>query len=532
MELDLIDAARAKFPYAGTGPCDVLAGRVARNPDLIALIDYRDSRITNKELWSLVSSIAKNLSDSGIQSHSVVAVIGKNSIDYVATMFAVWALGAIFVPFDPEQPAASIARSLELIRPSHLVADPVSWDGDAAALVELAVYDEAVYLDITKLRAEEDSTCIFPHEDQWVRGQEIAALYLSSGTTGKSKACMMPADYLLWAGEEFSRAAELNSDDLVLTLGSFAHVNAIWALMGSLVNGTTHAFEQKFSLSRFWERIRATRATVFDYVGTIISLLLKQTAAIETADLAPRAGIGGAAHKQEVIEFEKRFGVPLLECYGLTECVLPIFQRKDERKVGSIGLLSEYFDSAIVDGEGAQVTENTTGVLRLRPKHRRAIFAGYWHDDASTQAAFDDEWFITGDRVSRDDEGYFIFHGRSGQVIRRRGVNLSIDEIEAVVRDYGQVKNCAAFGIPSPLSEEDLVLFVVPSSQPFDVSGFVSWLRTQVASGMMPDYLQLVPKLPMTSSERVQRTEIAGLLDRNELLAIQPTALTQRKGFQ
>lgn len=531
MELDLIDAARTRFPYAGTGPCDVLAGRVAQNPDLIALIDYSDNRITNKELWSLVSSISKNLSDSGVQPRSVVAVVGKNSIDYVATMFAVWALGAIFVPFDPEQPAASIARSLELVRPSHLVADPVSWGGDAAALAELAIYDAAVYLDITRLRSG-DSADIFPPEDEWVRGQEIAALYLSSGTTGKPKACMMPADYLLWAGEEFSRAAELNSDDLVLTLGSFAHVNAIWALMGSLVNGTTHAFEQKFSLSRFWERIRATRATVFDYVGTIISLLLKQPATIEATDLVPRAGMGGAAHKQEVIEFEKQFGVPLLECYGLTECVLPIFQRKNERKVGSIGLLSEYFDAAIVDEDGVQVAEDAIGVLRLRPKHRRAIFAGYWHDDASTQAAFAGEWFVTGDRVSRDDQGYFTFHGRSGQVIRRRGVNLSIDEIEAVVRDYGQIKSCAAFGIPSPLSEEDLVLFIVPSSQPFDVSGFVSWLRTQVASGMMPDYLQLVPKLPMTSSERVQRTEIAGLLDRNELLAIQPIVLTQRKGFQ
>jgi crotonobetaine/carnitine-CoA ligase len=319
-----------------------------------------------------------------------------------------------------------------------------------------------------------------------------------------SKGCVLSHEHLVWWGEEYCRAADLGPADLGYSPGPFFHINAWWALNGSIVNGTPHAFDIRFSGSNFWRQAEAANATLFDYVGVITTILLRRSE-MPSPKSRIRAAMGGGARAQEVKEFKERFGIQLLECYGLTECCLPIFQREGEFRLGSIGKLSEYFEARLVGPDGADAPPEGRGELWLKPLSRRVIFSGYWRRDDLTAAAFQDGWFRTGDICRKDSDGYYYYLDRQRAFIRRRGENISPFELEGIVLDHPAVENCAVIGVPADLGEEDLLLAV--QSKPgavIDPAALLHWCSERMGRFMVPRYVRVM-RLPLTPSERVER---------------------------
>ena len=221
-----------------------------------------------------------------------------------------------------------------------------------------------------------------------------------------------------------------------------------------------------------------------------------------------RAGLGGAARSDEMAAFQERFGIPLLECYGLTECCLPIYQRESELVQGTIGRLADSVDAKIVDENGEALASGHRGELWLRARDPRAMFSGYWRREDLTQAAFDGPWFRTGDICILDKQGYFHYIDRKRHFIRRRGENISAFEVEGIIFNHPDIANCAVIGVPADIGEEDILAAVqAKDGATIEPAALLSWCVGHLAPFMIPRYVRVM-QLPLTPSERVEKQKL------------------------
>lgn len=460
------------------------------------LVDPDRRSVTFAQFDALTAAAAAFLLERGVGRGDRVCTICINQTDYFAATFGAWRIGAVIVPLNHEHRGRILAQMIADADPAVVLVD----EHGREALASLEGSVEAAVESLADVASGGSASVPAPVYDP----AHPALILFSSGTTGVSKGCVLSHGYMVWSGEEFCRAGDLTPSDSVYTSGPFFHINAWWAFAGSVVAGLRHTFEVRFSASRFWERAAAAEATIFDYVGVMIAILLRRSEPIP-ATLRLRAGLGGAARPDEVEEFRRRFGIALLECYGLTECCLPIFQREHELRYGSIGKVSEHFASRLVDGEGRETADGEMGELLLKPLERRVIFSGYWRRDDLTAAAFEDGWFKTGDICRRDADGYVYYLDRKRHFIRRRGENISPFEVEGTIFDHPDVANCAIIGVPAELGDEDVLLAVQPKDGArIDPEALIAWCSERLAPHLVPRYVRVMT-LPLTPSERVEK---------------------------
>jgi crotonobetaine/carnitine-CoA ligase len=195
--------------------------------------------------------------------------------------------------------------------------------------------------------------------------------------------------------------------------------------------------------------------------------------------------------------FEERFGLRLVELYGSTDVGIPIFQPLHAPRVpGSCGKAIDAYDVRLTDG----------GELAVRPREPGLVCDGYYGMPEATAAAWRDGWFHTGDLATRDADGNYFFAGRRKEAIRRRGENISAFEVEEVVLDHPDVLDAAAYGVPSELSEEEVMVAVVPRpGRTVDPPALIAHCEALMARYMVPRYVDVLDALPRTPTEKVEK---------------------------
>ena len=331
-----------------------------------------------------------------------------------------------------------------------------------------------------------------------------AQLFFTSGTTGRSKACVFDHRYTVRQAEIFLRQWKVNEDDVLYNPFPLFHIDAsVLTLAPAIVGGCTAAIGTRFSGSRFWDEVRAFHATVFDYMGATLTMLWKQPARADDADNPVRLA-WGVPMPAFAADFEERFGLRLVEGYGLTDAGVPVYQPLDEpRRPGSCGRVIDEYELAIAsDGE-----------ILVRAKDPGLIALEYLGMPEATAEAFAGGWFRTGD-LGRLDDGWLYFIGRKKDVIRRRGENISAFEIEEVIEAHPAVLEVAAYGVPSELTEEEVMVSVVrrPGAS-LREEQLVEWCSDRMARHMIPRYVEFVESLPRTPTAKVEkyRLQAAGL---------------------
>lgn len=471
--------------------------------------------------------VAAGLHALGVRQGENVSLLLPNCITFAVLWFALAKLGAVTAPVNTAFRGAALRDAIDLVQSRLVITDTSLNAALAEVLPGLPRISQMVLADgggttgnPTAPPLQMGAVACLPYEAlrhitpsastlprPVVGFADLCLLLYTSGTTGRSKAAMIPHRFVLGHARLVIAGLGLRPDDVLYCPYPMYHLDAaVMTMAPALLLRGVAAIGERFSVSRYWDEMRAFEATVFDFMGATLTMLWKQPPSPRDREHAARLG-WGVPLPAWAPEFEARFGCRLVELYGSTEAGVMIYTPLDQpRRVGSCGRPIGPFEVALQDEDGFTLGPGATGELVIRALEPGLLMAGYYGMPEASLQAFRNLWFHTGDLLRQDADGYFYFVGRRKDMVRRRGENISAAEVEQVIESHPAVLSCAVYGVPSELTEEEVMACVVlrPGERP-DAPALVAWCALRMARFMVPRYLRFTDSLPKTPTDKVEK---------------------------
>ena len=521
---------------------------VARDPYKVYL-HYGPYQVTYQELLDYTLRVAGLFRDLGVRHGDRVCVFLPNGREVPLIWLGLSRIGAITVPINTAYRAEETAYILNNADAKVLVSHHTLMDvareaaGRCPSLDRLLVVSEGEggsdgWVDFWDLLRTATSLDPGSVEGQ-VTPEDVSMLVYTSGTTGNPKGVMITHEMYVAAGQGFATWTGSSSDDRFFTCLPYYHANSqYYSTMGSMVAGASLVLTDRFSASRFWDQVRESGATVVNFIGMMMPVLLKQPPGDGDRDNSVRLFYGSPALSEELLSgFEERFGAAVQIGFGMTETCYGTIERLGEgHRSGSSGKSRWHPDPRFhnelrIRDDSGEVSPGTVGEITIR---NPAIMPGYWRDPGRTAETLRDGWLCTGDLGWLDDEGHLYFVDRKKDVVRRRGENISSQEVENVIKRHPGVLDCAVIAVPSELGEDEVKAYVVPrdpmtplnpplargdtrgSSQgartegddatsPLTPEDVVYWCAEHLAYFKVPRYVEMRDDFPRTPSFRVRK---------------------------
>lgn len=502
---------------------ELVAARARQYKDR-TFLTFEDKAYSYQDIHELSNHVAAGMQQIGVQQGDRVAIFLPNSPDFIFTWFGLMKIGAIEVPVNTEQKGELLSYLLNNCRAKVLVTAPDLFGRIREIAGELEYLEHIVLPDRQSAEQIKEEAAgrfrtVSLEEFKQLRGEPAQVpvspadpfcFMYTSGTTGNSKGVILPHNYVIFAGDSIKHILELNEGDVNYVCLPLFHGNAqMLAIVPTMIAGGSVVLEARFSASRFWEQIRRYNVTVTNLVGSIVAILHKAPRSGEDRNHKLRAVFTAATPKQLFTEFEERFGVTIYEGFGSTECGMVLMNRKEDRKIGSIGKPAPGYQVEIFDDTDHPLKAGEIGEIVTRPLYPFIMMRGYYNMPEQTLEAFRNLWYHTGDLGYRDEDGFYYFVDRKKDVIRRRGENISSFEVERIVNAHPEVVESAAVGVPSELGEEEVKIVVVrkPGSE-LTYEQLHRYCEEKMAKFMVPRFYQWAEQLPKSAMQRIQKYKL------------------------
>jgi acetyl-CoA synthetase len=350
------------------------------------------------------------------------------------------------------------------------------------------------------------------------RSDSPSVLHYTSGTTGQPKGAQhvhgsLPAQYLTT-----KVVLDLRPDDVYWCNADPGWVTGTsYGIIGPWSNGTTQAvLDAGFHTDRWYSFLERRRVTVWYSAPTAIRLLMREgVEAVRRHDLSSLrhlCSVGEPLNAEAVIWSEKAFGRPFLDTYWQTEtgCIVITNLPGTKVKPGSMGRAFPGITAAVLDMKTHRPLERAgaVGLIALRPDWP-SLIKTYRGKPEAYASKFRDGWYLTGDRASVDEEGYFWFVGRDDDVINTGGHLVGPFEIESALLEHPAVAESAAVSRPDPVNMEVVKAFVTlkPGFAPGDdlELEIMNRIRRRLSPLAMPQEIEFVESLPKTRSGKILR---------------------------
>ncbi len=358
-------------------------------------------------------------------------------------------------------------------------------------------------------------------EIESTRSDDPMLLYFTSGTTGQPKMVLHAQRYAI-AHEVTARFAQsLSSEDLHWTVSETGWAKAAWGkLFGQMIVGA--AIIQWDTPGRFDPdglllAMQHHGVTSFCAPPTVYRMLIQQDLSKYRLTLRRCMSAGEPINPEIIKVWKDTFGLDIYDFYGQTEtvCVLSNYPFLPI-KYGSVGKPTPGHDVRIVDDEGKELAANEEGniAIYLGDGRPAGLMLEYWKDDKANESAFRGDWYFTGDRAYRDEEGYFWFVGRDDDVIKSSGYRIGPFEVESALIEHPAVAECAVVGAPDPGGVRGIVVkaFVVLTKEAEASDALTKEIQDHVkkttAPYKYPRIIEYVDELPKTISGKILRREL------------------------
>lgn len=516
----MADASQLPLPQ-------LLALRVSTEPEK-AFVFFEGTGITYREADRASWKVATYLHGRGVVKGDRVGIMLDNGPDFIAVWFGICRNGAIEVPLNTSLKGAHLQyivancgmRTLFIGRSYLPLLDEIELPGTLQVLV--VVEDEKT--PAGPLPRHAGKTCIGYGEaisapDKGFRDAELtiadaAAIIYTSGTTGPSKGVVCPYGHLLGLAIDTIDMLGMGPEDVLYDAHPLYHAHSQGqAVTVAMVANIPVHMRRSFSASGFIKDIVRYRITTAFLIGAA-GLVLKQPPSPDDQSHALRVICAVPIPMGHKTPLEDRFGVPVIDLYGMSEMGVISSNPIGAAVEGSCGVPTPRRQVRIVDELERPVAPGVVGEIMVRPLVPWATFLRYWEMPEKTVEAFTNLWFHTGDKARMDEAGYIHFAGRIKDSIRRRGENVSAFEVEQVINTHDAVLECAVLAHPSPVGEDDIWAIVVrrPEAE-IAASELMDFCERQLPRYAVPRYLQFTDRFPKTPTERIEKYKLqqAGL---------------------
>uniref|UniRef100_UPI003100F7D2 AMP-binding protein n=1 Tax=Neorhizobium sp. EC2-8 TaxID=3129230 RepID=UPI003100F7D2 len=369
--------------------------------------------------------------------------------------------------------------------------------GDADSSLEMSVSHESVPVMTGGME---------PHPS---RPSDTMAILYTSGTTGLSKGVCCPHAQYFWWGVHTAALLGVADDDVLLTCLPLFHTNALNTFFQALLTSAPVYIESKFSASRFWTSLAESGATVTYLLGAMIPILLSKEPSEADRGHRTRITLAPGVPSQFHAPFTERFGVSIIDGYGSTETNFVIGGLPHEQRLGKMGKARPGFELAVFDEDDNEVADGTPGELVVRSHEPFSIATGYFGMPEKTVEAWRNLWFHTGDRVTKDGDGYVQFLDRMKDAIRRRGENISSFEVEQVLVAHPAIENAAVFPVQSELAEDEVMAAIVlKKDATVSAADILDFCQPRMSYFSVPRFVDFVEALPLTENGKVQKYKL------------------------
>jgi long-chain acyl-CoA synthetase len=503
----------------------LLETSAARHPERVALV-LGDVRMSYAQIDDAAAQVANLLVSRGVQPGDKVALSCPNVPSFTMIYFGILKVGATVVPLNVLLKPREIAY--------HLT------DSDAVAYFAFEGTDELPIGELARQGFQEAPGCrdIFVIDGDprrpmpWARtlstafdphdtdDDDTAVILYTSGTTGRPKGAELRhrnmRDNAL-ASAKLLAVDPAVPDTSLCVLPLFHSFGQTCIQNGGLAMGATIVMLPRFVAADALDLMLQHRVSLFAGVPTMYwGLLAALDDAIDVTTLAANlrvASSGGAALPGEIHkQFRERFGVTILEGYGLSETspVASFSVYGQEPRVGSIGKPIPGVEMKLINDDWTDVECGPDAVGEIAIKGHN-VMKGYYERPEATAEAIHDGWFRSGDLAKKDDDGFYYIVDRSKDMIIRGGYNVYPREIEEVLMSHPAVSLVAVIGVPDDQHGEEIKAVVVKNKDHDDVSeaDLVAWGKEQFAAYKYPRVVEFLDELPMTSTGKILKRALA-----------------------
>ena len=507
--------------------------RFAEDPELPMMLWAGDDSIERRLSYACFrdrsNQVVNALNRLGLNKNDHVMIVMSRVPEWWESMIGMIKAGVIAVPGTTQLTEKDIKYRLGASHIKCVISDSENahkFDEarkDFPELNALIIVDgeRAGWQNYEKLLSNEEIV-VRPENRVKTHKDDPMLLYFTSGTTGHPKMALHTHCYPIGHTVTGKFWLDLRPGELHWNLSDTGWAKAAWSsLFGPLGAGATlfvHNTKGKYSANLTLDLLSKYRVTSFCAPPTAYRLLIvEDLTKYDLSSLRSCVGAGEPLNPEVIDIWKTQTGIQIRDGYGQTETVLIVgnFPAQDAPiKPGSMGRPAPGFIIDVIDENAQPLPPNREGdiAVRVKPERPLGLFREYWGNPGATNATYRGDWYITGDRAYRDEDGYFWFVGRADDVIISSGYRIGPFEVESALIEHPAVLESAVVAKPDPVRGEIVKAFVVlrPGFEPSDklAKDIQDFVKSLTAPYKYPREIEFSRELPKTISGKIRRIEL------------------------
>lgn len=473
-------------------------------------------KFTYEEFDQKIKQAANAFYDFGIRQYDIVGLHMHNSPEYLYSWLALAQIGAVSVPMNEYYRARECLYIIKKCNMKYLVTEQQKINLYIENTNKFNLKKVIISGDTNNNRLCSLSFLMTkqPSELKYspkVLSSDTAVLLFTSGTTKDPKGAVYTHACVIYGGILHAAQIGMNEGDRFLTSMPCYHMDfQEMAVAPVLCSGSTLIMIEHYSAGRFWKQICDMKANFTDTMSIMNrTMLLQPKRKWEKNHKLKQIYFSMGLSNKEKEEFENRFHVRLLNSYGMTETVsavtcVPLY---GDQHWPSVGRPALSYEIKIIDENGNTLPPNFNGEICIHGIPGVSLIKGYYNDEEATKQLIDkDGWIHSGDCGYLDENGWLFFTGRCGDMIKRKGENISCAEVEFVLTSHEEIVDAAVIGIPDPICDQSIKAYIqIKQHSNIQKSDIIEHCQKNLAKFKIPTDIEFVKNFPRTATGKIKK---------------------------